>query len=246
MSAFAAALAQFQAVPQNPQQWQAFLTGIGDAYQEDLKKEGGRKKPIILDSQYKPEKYSDDKDTKAQLTFKQWSSDVRSVLKRYNGNYGKMLDLAADRNEWVEDEVIEEMESQEGYFKADLDTAGEEIFEFLKTVTTGDARSIVDAHEDKGLEAWWRLHNRYRPKGLRGSTDIAKRIQSIRKPTNTLNTFTLLQQLENDVRDFAKASVGEPMPTAIIRSAMLSCVTENIENAVKLQLDIDTVPTHTP
>ena len=82
MSAFAAALTQFQAVPANPQQWQAFLTGIGNAYQEDLKKEGGRKKPIILDSQYKPEKYSDDKDTKAQLTFKQWSSDVRSVLKR--------------------------------------------------------------------------------------------------------------------------------------------------------------------
>ena len=162
-------------------------------------------------------------------------------MKRYNLDFGKMLDVAIDRHNWdtsdVKDELLEE------YSDEKIKQANEEVFEYLKTVTEGDARGIVDAHEDQGLEAWWRLFHRFRPKGLRGATDIADKIQNIKKPANTMNTFTLLQKLENDIRDFAKASPGEPMPSAIIRASMLKCVPAVIENAVKLQVDIDTIET---
>ena len=151
-----------------------------------------------------------------------------------------MLDTASDRTVWNNDDVEEELKD-DGLTAEQIETGKEEIYEILKVSTTGDARKIVDAHEDKGLEIWWRLHNRYRPKGLRGATDLAKRIQGIKRPNSAANTFAMLQQLENDVKDFVKASVGEPMPSAIIRSSMLMCVPDNVEKAVRLQVDIDKI-----
>ena len=252
MAAFRTAVEKFSTVPQSNEEWQNFLRSIVTAHGTDLEsvqqsaqqgERGERKTAIILDKTYRPDRYSDDRDPKSRLTFKQWSSDVRSVMKRYNADYCKMMDTAIDRNNWNSVDVMNEL--KEDYNHEIIRQANEEIFEYLKTVTEGDARAIVDANEDSGIEAWWRLFHRFRPRGLRGATEIADKIQGIKKPVNTANTFAMLQKSENDVREFSKASQGEPMPSAIIRAAMLKCVPTVIENAVKLQIDIDTIETAT-
>ena len=151
MSAFGAALVNFAQVPVDATQWQAFLTAIGTAYQTDVEttrivavraaaqgQSPQARKPVILDSNYRPERFSDDRDPKATLTFKQWSSDVRSVLKRYNKKHTTLMDIAVDGNAWNEQDAINEVE-HEGFGKEDYVLANEEVFEILKTVTTGDA-----------------------------------------------------------------------------------------------------------
>ena len=248
--AFAAALSGFAAVPQDQGAWQAFITAIGKAHEADVEALRGSRsedrgpKSILFDAAHRPEKYFDDRDPKATVTFKQWISDQRSMMRRYKKEIGKMLDISADRLVWDDDDFNQELKDED-FTPEQIVSVQEEVYEILKVGTGGDARRIVDAHEDRGLEAWWRLHNRYRPKGLRGATDIAKRIQGIKKPNNAANTYSLLQQLENDVRDFAKASEGEKMPSAIVRSSMLQCVPDNVEKAVRLQLDIDKVEIQT-
>ena len=244
--AFAAALQGFQQVPASQDDWIQFIKAIGNAYDTDLAevktsmKDSKPLRSLLFDTHHKPIKYTDDRDSKLEVTFKQWIADVRSMIRRYSKKHAQMLDIAADRNIWNQSDFGDEL-TDEKFTEEEIEAANEEVFEILKTVTSGDARRIVDAHEDKGLEAWWRLQNRFRPKGLRGATDIAKRIQSIKRPGNSTNTYSMLQQLENDVRDFAKASAGEPMPSAMIRHAMLQCVPDGVERAVRLQVDIDKI-----
>ena len=201
--AFRAALQGFASVPADEGSWQAFLQAIGDAHTTDVEAlrgavqrpgEDRAPKSILFDATHRPEKFQDDRDPKATITFKQWGSDVRSMIRRYKKDFGKMLDISSDRSVWNEDDFVQELKD-EGYTSEQIVDCQEQSYEILKVVTAGDARKIVDAHEDQGLEAWWRLHNRFRPKGLRGATDIAKRIQNIKKPFNASNTYGLLQQL---------------------------------------------------
>ena len=106
MAAFRTAVEKFATIPQTNEEWQNFLRSNVSAHGTDMEtvqsaQQGDRsqkKSAIILDKTYRPDRYRDDRDTKSKLTFKQWSSDVRSVMKRYNTVYGKMMGIAIDRN----------------------------------------------------------------------------------------------------------------------------------------------------
>ena len=100
-------------MPQDATQWQTFLTAIGAAHAADVAgAKGGSEKPIrsiLFDNAHKPTKFTDDRDTKLDITFKQWSADVRSMICRYNKKHAKALDTAADRTVWNPDDVKDEL-----------------------------------------------------------------------------------------------------------------------------------------
>ena len=112
--AFAAALQGFQQVPASQDDWIQFIKAIGNAYDADLAevkttmKDSKPLRSLLFDTHHKPIKYTDDRDSKLEVTFKQWIADVRSMIRRYSKKHAQMLDIAADRNIWNQSDMDEE------------------------------------------------------------------------------------------------------------------------------------------
>ena len=133
MAAFRTAVEKFATIPQSNEEWQNFLRSIVSAHGTDMETvqstqqgdRGERKTAIILDKTYRPDRYSDDRDPKSRPTLKQWSSDVRSVMKRYSTDYAKMMDIAIDRDRWNSVDVRNEL--REDYDDEKIRQANEEF-----------------------------------------------------------------------------------------------------------------------
>ena len=118
MAAFAAAILG-AATPQDEAGWRAFLQTIGQAHAADVEGIRGAQtsgdrppKSILFEQAHRPEKFADDRDPKATITFKQWTSDVRSMVRRYKKKFGKIMDVAVDRSVWNDQDLEDELKDE--------------------------------------------------------------------------------------------------------------------------------------
>ena len=67
--------------------------------------------------------------------------------------------------------------------------------------------------------AWYRLTDRFYGRNVQGATAIASQLQELKRPTQIAESFHLLNVIRKLVREFARQSPKEPMPSAIVKAA---------------------------
>ena len=113
----------------------------------------------------------------------------------------------------------------------------------MKRFTAGIAREIVDTSKTAG-EAWYRLTDRFYGRNVQGATAIASELQELKRPTQIAESFHLLNVIRKLVREFARQSPKEPMPSAIVKAAYMRVVPETYRRATETQVDVDKVEPH--
>ena len=103
----------------------------------------------------------------------------------------------------------------------------------MKRLTAAIAREIVDTSKI-AWEAWYRLTDRF----------IASQLQELKRPTQIAESFHLLNVIRKFVREFARQSPKEPMPSAIVKAAYMRVVPETYRRAMETQVDVDKVEPH--
>eukprot|EP00973_Karenia_brevis_P083268 11546363-Karenia_brevis.AAC.1 len=63
-------------------------------------------------------------------------------------------------------------------------------------LTSGEAKGIVQAHPDNGIQGWMKMHDRWNRKSSMGYTVVAEKIRSIPKSKTLDEVFGKLLQLE--------------------------------------------------
>ena len=127
---------------------------------------------------------------------------------------------------------------------------GEKVVEFdkhiylaMKRLTAGIARQIVDTSKTAG-EAWYRLTDRFYGRNVQGATATASQLQELKRPTQIAESFHLLNVIRKLVREFARQSPKEPMPSAIVKASYMRVVPETSRRAMETQVDVDKVELH--
>ena len=110
----------------------------------------------------------------------------------------------------------------------------------MKRLTAGIAREIVDTSKTTG-EAWYRLTDRFYGRIVQGATFIASQLQEKKRLAQIAESSHLLNVIRNLVREFARRSPKEPMPSAIVKAASLRVVPESYRRVLETQFDIDKV-----
>ena len=113
----------------------------------------------------------------------------------------------------------------------------------MKRLTARIAREIVDTSKSAG-EAWYRLTDRFYGRNVQGATAIASQLQELKRPTQIAESFHLLNVIRKLVREFARQSPKEPMPSAIVKAAYMRVVAETYRRAMETQVDVDKVEPH--
>ena len=173
---------------------------------------------------------------KSKLSFRQWSDEFSSWVEPIDQDFETMLRLAAQMQEWDKDKFI--AEDQQDYREFD-----KHIYLALKRLTTGIVCEIVDTSKTAG-EAWYRRTDRFYGRNAQGATAIASQLQELKRPTQIAESFHLLNVIRKLVRDFARQSPKEPMPSAIIKAAFVRVVPETYRRAMETQVDVDEVERH--
>ena len=93
-------------------------------------------------------------------------------------------------------------------------------------------------------EAWYRLTDRFYGRNVQGATAIASQLQELKRPTQIAESFHLLNVIRKLVREFARQSPKEPMPSAIVKAAYMRVVPETYRRAMETQVDVDKVEPH--
>ena len=117
------------------------------------------------------------------------------------------------------------------------------IYLAMKRHTAGIAREIVDTSKTAG-EAWYRLTDRFYGRNVQGATAIVSQLQESKRPTQIAESFHLLNVIRKLVREFARQSPKEPMPSAIVKAAYMRVVPETHRRAMETQVDVDKVEPH--
>ena len=105
------------------------------------------------------------------------------------------------------------------------------IYLAMKRLIAGVAREIVDTSRTAG-EAWCRLTDRFHGRNVQGSTAVASQLQVWKRPTQIAESFQLLNVIRKLVREFARQSPKEPMPSAIVKAAYMRVVPETYRRAM--------------
>ena len=79
---------------------------------------------------------------------------------------------------------------------------------------------------------------------MQGATAIASQLQELKRPTQIAESFHLLSVIRKLVREFARQSPKEPMPSAIVKAAFLRVVPETYRRALETLVEIDKVEPH--
>ena len=169
-----------------------------------------------------------------------WSDEFSSWVERIDQDFEKLLRLAAQMQEWDKDKFI--AEAQQGY-RLGADKVAEfdkHIYLAMKRFTTGIAREIVDTSKTAG-EAWYRPPDRFYGRNV-GATAIASQLQELKRPTQIAESFHLLNVIRKLVREFARQSPKEPMPT--VKAAYRRVVPETYRRAMETHVDVDKVEPH--
>ena len=145
--------------------------------------------------------------------------------------------------EWDKDKFIAQAQQ-------DYRLGAEKVAEFdkhlylaMKRLTAGIAREIVDTSNTAG-EAWHPLTDRFNGRNVQGATAIASQLQELKRPTQIAESFHLLNVIRKLVREFARQSTKEPMPSAIVEAACVRVVPETYRRAMETQVDADKVEPH--
>ena len=99
------------------------------------------------------------------------------------------------------------------------------IYFAMKRLTAGIAREIVDTSKTAG-EARYRLTDWFYGRNVQGATAIESQLQELKRPTQIAESFHLLNVIRKLVREFARQSSKEPMPSAIVKAAYMRVVPE--------------------
>ena len=161
-------------------------------------------------------------------------------MERIDKDFEVMLGPAAQMQEWDKDQFD---------FAAPQDycSGAEKITEFdkhiylaMKRLTAGIAREIVDTSKTAG-EAWYRVTGFYGRK-VQGATATACQLQELKRFSQIAESFHSLNVIRKLVKEFARQSPKEPMPSAI--AAYMKVVPETYRRALEMQVDVDKVEPH--
>ena len=79
---------------------------------------------------------------------------------------------------------------------------------------------------------------------MQGVTAIASQLQELKRLTQIAESFHLLNVIKKLVREFARQSSKELMPSAIAKAAYMRVVPETYRRAMETQVDVDKVEPH--
>ena len=79
---------------------------------------------------------------------------------------------------------------------------------------------------------------------MQGATAIASQLQELKRPTQISESFHLLNVIRKLVREFARQSPKEPMPSAIVKAAYMRVFPETYRRAMETEVDVDKVDPH--
>ena len=154
---------------------------------------------------------------KSKLSFRQWSDEFSSWVERFDQDFEKMLRLAAQMQEWDKDKFIDEAEQEYRLGAEKVAEFDKHIYLAMKRLKAGIARETVDTSKT-AREAWYRLTDRFYGGNVQGATAIASQLQELKRPTQITESFHLLNVIRKLVREFARQSPKEPMPSAIVKA----------------------------
>ena len=180
---------------------------------------------------------------KSKLSFRQWSDEFSSWVERIDQDFETLLRLAAQMQEWDKDKFIAEAQQDYRLGAEKVAEFDKHIYLAMKRLTAGIAREIVDTSKTAG-EAWYRLTDRFYGRNVQGATAIASQLQELKRPTQIAESFHLLNVIRKLVREFARQSPKEPMPSAIVKAAYMRVVPETYRRAMETQVDVDKVEPH--
>ena len=190
----------------------------------------------------KPDTFESNEKSKLSL-----SSVVRTSSHRgSNGltqDFETLLRLAAQMQEWDKDKFIAEAQQDYRLGAEKVAEFDKHIYLAMKRLTAGIAREIVDTSKTAG-EAWYRLTDRFYGRNVQGATATASQLQELKRPTQIAESFHLLNVIRKLVREFARQSPKEPMPSAIVKAAYMRVVPETYRRAMETQVDVDKVEPH--
>ena len=231
-------------------QWKGFLSAMVTAHEADLLymrnfleeitknkyNQGGLTlkdlKPDIFES-----------NEKSKLSFRQWSDEFSSWVERIDQDFGIMLRLAAQMQQWDEDKFIAEAQQEYRLGVEKIAEFDKHIYFAMKRLTAGIVREIVDTSKTAG-EAWYRLTDRFYGRNVQGATAIASQLQELKRPTQIAESFHVLNVIRKLVREFARQSPKEPVPSAIVKAAYMRVVPVTYRRAMETQVDVNKVEPH--
>ena len=154
-----------------------------------------------------------------------------------------MLILAAQMQEWDKDKFVAEAPQEYRLGAEKVAEFDKHIYLAMKRLTAGIAREIVDTSKSTG-EAWYRLTDRSYGRNVQGATAIASQLQELKRPSQIAESFHLQNVIRKLVREFARQSPKEPMPSAIVKAAYMKVVPETYRRALETQFDVEEVELH--
>ena len=117
------------------------------------------------------------------------------------------------------------------------------VYLAMKRFTAGIAREIVDTSKTAG-EAWCRLTDLFYGRNVQGATAIDSQLQELKRPTQIAESFHLLNVIRQLVREFARQSPKELMPSTVVKAAYMRVVPATYRRAMETQVDVDKVEPH--
>ena len=233
-----------------PDQWTGFLSAMETAHEADLLYMRNFLEEITKNKynqggltlkDLKPDTFESNE--KSKLSFRQWSDEFSSWVERIDQDFESLLRLAAQMQEWDKDKFIAEAQQDYRLGAEKVAEFDKHIYLAMKRLTAGIAREIVDTSKTAG-EAWYRLTDRFYGRNVQGATAIASQLQELKRPTQIAESFHLLNVIRKLVREFARQSPKEPMPSAIVKAACVRVVPETYHRAMETQVDVDKVEPH--
>ena len=172
---------------------------------------------------------------KSKLSFRQWSDEFSSWVERMDQDFEKMFKLAAQMQEWDKDKFLDEVQQEYRLGAEKVAEFDKHIYLAMKRLTAGIARDIVDTLKTSRRS----LVDRFYGRNVQGATAIASQLQELKRPTQIAESFRLLNVIRKLVREFARQSPKEPMPSAIVKAAYVRVVPETYRRAMETQVDVD-------
>ena len=185
----------------------------------------------------KPAKF--DSNTNSKITFKSWSQDVLAYTKKLNKSYAELMKVAEKLDEW-NDEAFQLNLGDVSINRDNYSDINEDLTAILRNLTDGDAKGMVDAASSAG-EAWWRMTERFYSKSNQGATAVADKIQATKRPTQISDAHNKLTQLKALLKEFERQSPDEPLPSAVIKSALIRVLPESFHKTFASGITVDKV-----
>ena len=91
----------------------------------------------------------------------------------------------------------------------------------MKRLRAGIAHEIVDTSKTAGELGTDSPTGFTEGRNVQGATAIASQLQELKRPTQIAESFRMLNVIRKMVREFARPSPKEPMPSAIVKAAKM-------------------------